>query len=334
MADWPISAAAAALHRDALVWDMTLPWLEVAGSMDAHVRALDRMRDSGFGFVSATAAIDGTSVTDTMKRIGRVRAVLRAHSDRFAFCRSTDDILAAKRAGKLGVGLHFQGTDPFERDLNMVQVYYDLGVRHALMAYNQKNWVGDGCHERTDGGLSRYGISLVEEMNRVGMMVDCSHTGYRTSMDVFEVSSSPVIFSHANARAIVDHPRNIRDDQAKACAKSGGVIGITGVGIFIGDNESSTSKMLDQVDYFADLVGAEHLGLGIDYVCDIPHFMNFVYASSNTYPGKGYEKPVAFATPEQIPEFTDGLLQRGYSEAQVRGVLGENWLRVAGQVWK
>ena len=334
MGDWQVSEAAATLHRDALVWDMTLPCLEVAGSLDSHVQTLDRMLQSGFNFVSATVAIDATSVAQVMRRIGTMRALLREHPERFVLCRSVADIVAAKRDGKLGVGLHFQGTDAFARDLNMVQAYYDLGVRHALMAYNQKNWVGDGCHERTDSGLSRFGIQLVEEMNRVGMLVDCSHTGYRTSMDVFEVSKSPVIFSHSNAKALIDHPRNIREEQVKACAKSGGVIGITGVGIFIGENDSSTDKMLDQIDYFADLVGPRHLGLGIDFVSDVPYFMTFVYRSRTTYPGKAYDEPVSFAAPEQLPAFTEGLLKRGYDEQQVRGILGENWLRVASQVWK
>lgn len=105
------------------------------------------------------------------------------------------------------------------------------------MAYNQRNAVADGCHERTDGGLSRFGIELVQAMNRVGMLVDCTHTGYRSSMDVFEVSQAPVVFSHSNARAVWDHERNIRDDQAQACARTGGVIGVVGAG-----SSSATTK--------------------------------------------------------------------------------------------
>ena len=121
----------------------------------------------------------------------------------------------------------------------MVQAYYDLGVRSMLLTYNGENQAGFGCHAANDTGLTSFGRGVVDEMNRVGMMVDVSHCGYRTSMDALECSASPVIFSHSSMRAVWDHERNIRDDQARACAATGGVIGINGVGIFLGDNDIS-----------------------------------------------------------------------------------------------
>ena len=130
------------------------------------------------------------------------------------------------------------------------------------MAYNKKNLVGDGCHERTDAGLSLYGIDLVEEMNRVGMLVDCSHTGYRTSMEVMEISTRPVVFSHSNPRSLWEHDRNIRDEQALACAATGGLVGVVGVGIFMGENDASTDALLRQIDFYAELIGPEHIGSG------------------------------------------------------------------------
>ena len=126
------------------------------------------------------------------------------------------DVERAKLEGKFAVVLHFQGTNPLGGDLNMVEVYYRLGIRHMLMAYNMKNLVGDGCMECTDDGLSRFGVAVVEEMNRVGMIVDVTHTGYRMTMDTFEVSKAPVIFSHSNPAAVWDIPRNVKDDQIKA----------------------------------------------------------------------------------------------------------------------
>ena len=151
----------------------------------------------------------------------------------------------------------------------MVETYHALGIRHMLMAYNCKNLVGDGCTERTDNGLSRFGVALIEEMNRVGMIVDATHTGYRTTMDTFEVSKDPVIFSHSNPSALWDIPRNIKDDQIKASVKSGGVICVNGVDIFLGMDDDLIGMMIKHMVYVAELVGPEYVGIGTDYVADV-----------------------------------------------------------------
>lgn len=335
MADWGISEQAAALHRDAIVWDNTFPFGPSCGSHVAHVGTLERMRASGYTCVSLTNASDNEDMPLAMKKLAHDSGFFRRFPDRFVVVERAEDILRAKREGKLAVVYSFQGTLPFDRDVGFVEMYYRLGVRMALMAYNQKNNVGDGCHERTDAGLSRFGVDVVREMNRVGMIVDCSHTGYRTSMDVFEAAIGPVVFSHSNARALVDHERNIRDDQAKACARTGGVVGINGVGIFLGDNDSSAESMFRHLDYWVSLIGPDHVGLGIDCVSDKQVLMSLVRAKADKYPtGQSYDRDVAFGWPEQVPQLTETMLRRGYGEAQVRGILGGNWLRVAREVWK
>lgn len=335
MTTWGLSSSGAALHQDALVWDMTFPFSELCGSDAQHVDTLFRMAASGYNFVSLTVAGDKGGIEPSIRRIAGVLGILRAHPDRFMVCAGVDDILAAKAAGKLGIGLHFQGTDAFGRDINMVEVYYRLGIRSALMAYNQRNSVGDGCHERTDSGLSRFGLQLITEMNRVGMLVDCTHTGYRTTMEAIEASTSPCMFSHSSARALVDHERNIRDDQIKACAAKGGVIGVNGVGLFIGENDASTETLLRQIDYIVSVAGPAHVGLGMDFVSDVPTLMAVVKGNPARYPKGEYRDPtIEFVAPEQMPEVTEGLLKRGYSESDVRGILGENFLRLARQVWK
>ncbi len=210
MTEWNISEEAAALHRDALVLDMTFPWLDYL-PQEQRVEPLRKMAASGYTFVSLTLAVDSHGVNGTMQIIAKERAYFLANADKYVLVETVDDIRRAKQEGKLAIGFHFQGTNPVSSDLNMVAVYYKLGVRHMLMAYNWKNAVGDGCAEPSDGGLSRFGERLVEEMNRVGMIVDVSHTGYRTSMDVFEVSPDPVVFTHANPLALRDTHRNIRD---------------------------------------------------------------------------------------------------------------------------
>lgn len=330
-----ISNRAAALHADALVWDNTFPFGPSCGSFQSHVATLGRMRASGYDCVSVTTASDNEDMPLTMKKIAHDFRFFQANTDRFVVVRTVDDILAAKRDGKLAVVFTFQGTLPFERDTGFVEVYYRLGVRQALMAYNQKNNVGDGCHERTDAGLSRFGVSLVREMNRVGMIVDCTHTGYRTSMDVFEVATGPVVFSHSNPLALWQHERNIRDDQAQACARTGGVIGVNGVGIFMGENDTRSETIFRQIAYYVDLIGPRHVGIGLDVVSDAEVLMALVHATADKYPaGQSYDTDAHFASPEQVPELTELMLKHGYGDDDVRGILGGNWLRVAGAVWK
>jgi membrane dipeptidase len=322
---------------DLLVPDVPTPLMLGAGRMfDEHIQRYER---SGVTFASFTIGIDYVMSIETQVRaIAAARRWFLARPERFVFVQKADDIVRAKRERKLAVNFNFQGTNPLLGDLNLVEVYYRLGVGHMLMSYNEKNLVGDGCHERTDSGLSRFGLRLVEEMNRVGMIVDVSHTGHRTTMDVFEAAKAPVIFSHSNPRALNNHERNIRDDQIVACAKTGGVIGVSGVGLFLSQpgNDISADMLARHIVYIADLVGAKHVGLGLDHIEDLAHLQGVIKANAGTFPEKGgYVRPeLLFASPEIIPEIAEQLLRRNYSEADVKGVLGENFLRVFQAVWK
>ena len=344
--EWKVSENAAALYRDALIWDMTIP---LAGHNDAPIfeDMLQSMVDGGYTYVSFSLATDWHNLNQTVHALARYRAHFLAAPEKYVLIETVNDVLRAKKEGKLGVNFNFQGTNPVDADIEMVETYYQLGVRHMLMAYNMKNIVGDGCMERTDDGLSRFGVALIEEMNRVGMIVDATHTGYRTTMDMFEVSKAPVIFSHSNPAALWDIPRSIKNDQIKACAISGGVIAISGVGIFLGDNDASTARFLDHIDYVAKLVGPEYVGIGTDWMHPKERRAN---APSATHPlqahqeahfkasggksrGPSWDK-IDYVAPTQLRELTDHMLMRGYSEKDIRGVLGENMMRVAKQVWR
>jgi len=339
MTKWNISDEAATLHEDALVWDMTLPWSSLTGlnitSMGLKHSCIRSYAEHGANMVSLTVAGDD-GIEKTIRTLAKERAYFLKNSEKYVLVETADDILKARKEGKLAVGFHFQGSLPVDRELGLVELYYKLGVRHMLLAYNQKNFVGDGAHERTDAGLSIFGVRMIKEMNQVGMIVDCAHSGYRTSMDAMEVSEATTIFSHANAKGVYDHPRNIRDDQAKTCAASGGVIGVNGISIFLNGSTATPEDLFKHIDYFANMVGSEHVGLGLDHVYDAPSLIYFTQLEADRWPASGgYSRPdVIFYGPKGLPQLTEVMLTHGYGEADIRGILGENWLRVCKQIWK
>lgn len=328
--------AAAALHARALVWDQTFPATPTCGSWPSHLQALERMRASGYTAVSITVGADPDDTLTALRRIAQWRRFIQQNADRYQLLQRAADAEEAKASGRLALGFHFQGTTPFDRDVGLVEVFYRLGVRHALMAYNQKNHVGDGCHERTDAGLSRFGLEVVQEMQRLGMLVDCTHSGRQTSLDVFEAASAPVIYSHSNAAALKMHQRNVEDELAKACAATGGVIGVNGIGIFLGDNDDSSDALFRHLDHWVQLVGPRHVGIGLDSVSEPAVLTAAVQAAASKYPaGQSYEtSELKVSRPEQVLELTERMVAAGYGDDDVLLILGGNWLRLARDVWK
>lgn len=327
-----VSDRAKELHADALVWDMTLPY--GPGWMSDEL--IGRFRKGGCDLVSLTVNDFPGSIQGTARNIGAVFAQVNRLAPDYVMAKSVDDILAAKAAGKTALIFNLQETNQLERNLDMIEVYYQLGVRHMLMAYNMKNFVGDGCAEETNAGLSRFGVTLIKEMNRVGMLVDGTHCGYRTSMEAIEVCEGPFIFSHCVSHALYPHYRNIRDDQVKACAATGGVIGVNGCGFFLGDMAGSVDAMFRHLDHFVSLVGPGHIGLALDYLANPKSFFDSQDANPSMWPridGKPHMR-ADYVLPEELLLLTDTMLKRGYSEENVRGILGLNFLRVAKQVWK
>jgi membrane dipeptidase len=268
-----------------------------------------------------------------MKVLAGFRAWLQQRPEQYVLVDTVADITRAKREGKLAIAFDLEGMNALDGNADMVNVYYELGVRQMLFAYNLNNLAGGGCHD-TDTGLTAFGRAAIREMNRVGMLVDCSHTAYRTTMEAMEASQAPVIFSHSCAKALWKHGRNITDEQIKACAKTGGVIGINGIGNFLGKNDISSATFVDHVAHVASLVGAEHVGVSLDYAFDAENVDDLVAGNSKYWPQAEYQTASLYLPPEQLPEITETLLQRGFSEKDVAGILGANFLRVAQQVWK
>ena len=326
------SDRAGALLADALVCDMTLPW----SPSYADTALLSRFHRAGFDLISLTVNDFPGSIAGSVAHIAKVRRAIRAAGDQMVLIETADDIVQAKRDRKLALTFNLQETNPLERKVEMVEVYYRLGVRHMLLAYNQKNHVGDGCAERTDAGLSRLGLKVIAEMNRVGMMVDGTHCGYRTSMEALEACEGPFIFSHCCAYAVQPHYRNLKDDQIKACAATGGIVGVNGVGIFLQDLDGRPESMFRHIDHMVQLVGPEHVGLALDYLANPEPFFNMINVSPAQWPkidGKPHPR-AAFVQPDEVIALVDLMLDRGYDEVSIRGILGENFLRLARQVWK
>jgi membrane dipeptidase len=259
-----------------------------------------------------------------------------ARPDKYVLARSVADIDRARAEKKLAILFDIEGMGPLDDgDDGLVQLFYDLGVKWMLVAYNRNTAAGGGCADE-DRGLTDYGRRLLAEMKRVGMVVCCSHTGHRTALEVMEHAGNPVIFSHSNPSAVHAHYRNIPDELIKVCAATGGVVGINGIGIFLGENDDRPETIVRHIDHVAQLVGPDHVGISLDYVFDQEALQRAIKEKPEIFPNMPAlgEEGLRLAGPEVYPAVADGLLRRGYGVADVKKILGGNWRRVAEQVWR
>ncbi len=252
---------------------------------------------------------------------------------------TTADIHEAKRQGKLGIVFHFQNTDPFGDNLDLVEAFHRLGLHMVQLTYNRRNRVGDGCAERTDAGLSHFGLELVRELNRLGIVVDCTHTGRQTTLDAIEASTRPPVFSHANALALCRARRNIDVEQMRAVAAKDGLVGIVGFPAFVKAGPNPTlDDLLDHIDYMRDRIGVDHIGIGLDYYgtgspAAYAEAIRRGLWRADEYPAPPHHYPAGIEDASRLPNITLGLLRRGYREDDVLKILGGNWLRVFRDNW-
>lgn len=292
---------------------------------------LERYRQSGVRVVGLNVGFDAMPPADAPKVLATLRHWIRGAGHRYVLVETAADL--AKLGRRLGVFFDLEGGVALDGQLSMVELYRDLGVRWMLLAYNQNNALGGGCQD-VDRGLTKFGRSVVTEMERVGMTVCASHTGFRTTMDVMRHATRPVIFSHSNPLGVWRHKRNIRDEAIRACARTGGVVGINGVGIFLGRNDTSSETFARHVDYVVQLVGIDHVGLALDYTFDQAEVDAFVKSHPEAFPPEeGYSEGIRMVPPEQIREIAATLLRLGYTIVDLRKVLGGNFLRVARATW-
>jgi membrane dipeptidase len=324
--------ASALIHRH-LVWEnhCCLPLEGVSRWMPQ----LERYRDAGFDVVHVNIGDADVSLDRMIKAVAEYRHWLAERPDGYVLVRGVQDILNARARRQLAICFDIEGAQALGTNLPLISLFYHLGVRWILMAYNCTNAVGGGCHDPVDEGLTTFGRLFVAEMDRVGMVKDVAHTGYRTAMDVIHMSTSPVNISHSNPRALNDHPRCVPDDLMRACAASGGVLGISGLGLFLGRNDISTANVIRSIEYAVEVMGIDHVGIGLDYVFDQSAMNQALEGKRHIWPERfGYEAGNSFVPPEQLADIIEALLRRGYRDEDVAKFLGANFLRVAQQVWK
>ncbi|MFQ5425975.1 MAG: dipeptidase [Gaiellales bacterium] len=241
------------------------------------------------------------------------------------------DLTIARRS--VGLVLHLEGLAPARGRPELVRTFHRLGVRSTQLTWNMRNEVADGVGEAVPAGLSTVGREITSELDRMGYVIDVSHLAPHGFWDVVELADGPIVASHANAMTIWPHPRNLEDDQIWAIASSGGFVGVCFFPAFIGE-ESSLDALLDHVDHLVGLVGADHVGVGPDYV----DFARDLMLADLTWGGGGidYGDDLEFGAGldrvETLPVFTAGLLERGYSETDVAKIIGGNAVRLLREV--
>lgn len=324
-----------ALPHDAIVWD-NHACLPLRPGDETFLPQLERYRRSGVTVVSINVGFGEQGIEQHIRMLAHFRRWLAERPSEYVLVQTVDDIVRAKASARLGVVFDIEGMNAVEDQLSMVQIYYDLGVRWMLVAYNLNNRAGGGCMDE-DLGLTEFGAQIIAEMNRAGMVLCCSHTGPRTALEAIEASSKPVIFSHSNPRALYDHARNIGDDLIAACAKKGGIVCVNGVGMFLGDNDTRSETVARHIDYVARLAGIDHVAIGLDYVFDNEELLEYLRARPEMFGSDDASRTkyaCDFVAPEQVPEIAACLRSMNYSQADVAKILGENLLRVARAVWK
>ncbi|WP_240371884.1 dipeptidase [Brevibacterium zhoupengii] len=289
-------------------------------------------------YESGVTAIFSTVTTsddapETVSRISQFLRLIDQNPDKLRLVSEVGDFHAAKSNGQLGLVFQFQNARPIGRDLGMLDVYRRLGVQVIQLTYNYRNQLGDGCLEANDAGLSKFGLDAVDRMNDLGILVDLSHTGERTTLDAMEKSTKPDVFSHANAKAVYDHPRNLTDTQIKAVAEKNGLVGVNAFPGFINDQPRPTVEdLIKHLDYMVNLVGIDHVALGVDFFHDSGWLTNIELGNwtKKDWPAPPWHYPLDGAN---TVDFVRALLEVGYQASDVEKIMGVNFMRVLSEVW-
>lgn len=316
-----------ALHAKAIVID------GLAGT----TFAFDELLAAGLTVAHVTVAAHNEGFMKALEFIKDYYAALDTYPDKLLLVRTADDIRRAKTEGKLGLVLGFQTASPIEEDLTNLQVFRELGVRVVQLTYMGRSLAGNGCFEPRDEGLTYFGMQLVRELNRLGMVVDLSHVGWQTASQAADLSTDPVILSHSNPYALCRNRRNVPDDLLLKVAQTGGCIGVNAHPAILETQKGQRPTMEDYLDvltYLVQLVGVDHVSLGTDL------FEGFTAWQALRWDRRYDEIDYPFGTTDglgrasDIPGITRGLVARGFSDSDIEKILGLNLLRVFKEVWR
>ena len=296
----------------------------------------ETLRTSGL----TAAVVDVPWIEDTFAEFGINAAAwherVAAHSDAALIVRSAGDITAAKDSGRVGIILSSQTPTIIENDLRLLRACHELGLRVLQMSYQRRNLLADGCGESSDGGVSDFGREAIGEMNRLGIAIDLSHAGARTMLETIEDSERPVFFSHSNARALVEHRRNVTDDTLRRLAERGGVCCVSAYSDFLAPNGSAIGTNLGDLArmarYVVDLIGIEHVGFGLDAgEGRTAKEMELITATIGG--GSDIATRYAIRSRADLPQYADALSAEGFAAAEIDRLLGGNMQRLFTDVW-
>ena len=307
------------------------------------VALLDEIRASGVRGCVITLgnpALHGPDAWNSVKEeYEGYEAHIRLHADRLSRVMAAAELDRAIERGTIGLLYYLQNASPIGDDVERLKTLHDWGIRIIQLTYNTRNLVGDGCLERTNAGLSRFGLEVVERMNAHGLVVDVSHCGEATTRDAIRFSMKPVAITHAGCKAVFNHPRNKTDEALKAMADHGGVIGIYQINPYLGPKERNTLEdYLRHIDHAVRVAGGEHVGIGSDReyrtVPDTPEEKQKLIDELSRL------RPVSAATfrwpffltelnhPRRMETIAGALARRGYTQIQAEKILGANFQRL------
>jgi len=318
------------------------------GKLPLPAETLAAAADSGTTAVNFTIVGPGASFEDAVRSVAFIERAVESHANRFLIIRQHADLAQAKQSGRLGLIMGFQTTEMLGDDLARIDLFRNLGVRIMQMTYNGRNLFGDGCLEPGNAGLSRLGAEAVARMNALGVAVDLSHCGYRTTAETIEKSKKPVLISHTGCNAVYQHPRNKDDRELRAAAERGGVIGIYLMPYLDGGTGPLTASMfLAHLEHALQVCGEDHVGVGSDQgvepVRDNPEYRKNLRAEIEdrirrgvSAPGESPDRPPFIPelnTARRMEKIAIAMKGKGYSDSVISKVCGGNFVRALGEIW-
>lgn len=333
-ASWSGMALAASSTQSALVFDAMGEIREVYDSA-----LLQEMLDSGLNAITKTMCDPKTFQRETLdvalEGIRSFDAWIESNPRQVLKGKSVADLDRAKRDGKIAVFYLIHNSTPFGKDLDMVDTFYGLGLRSVQMTYNFQNWAGSGCQERSNSGLSVFGLELVEKLNDTNMLIDCSHANMQTMADTIRASIVPIIVSHTGCLAIHKNTRNTTDENLRLLADNGGVVGIDQIRPHITTlREGALQHYLNHLEHAVNVCGIDHVGIGSDrdhrYIDMTPEYLDELRAEQGANLNEDLLPwfMVELNGPRRMETIWGGLKDRGLSDGQVEKIMGENVRRV------